>query len=84
MPMWFIQLGFSCKEHGGQGAQGGTPAGSAVVCSTMAQLGLGLQAEGTAWSCIRGGSAWGIRKRFCPRGWWAQDRLPRAVVMALS
>lgn len=26
----------------------------------------------------------GIRKRFCPRGWWAQDRLPRAVVMALS
>ena len=31
--------------------------------------------EGTAWSCIRGG----LRERLCPGGWWAWNRLPRAV-----
>jgi len=26
----------------------------------------------------------GIRDRFCPRGWWPWNRLPREVGMALS
>ena len=30
--------------------------------------------EGTAWSCVRGGS--GVREGLCPRGWWAQHSSP--------
>jgi len=37
--------------------------------------------ESMAWSCIRGGSG-AVRKRLCPRGWWARNRMPRAVCTA--
>ena len=36
------------------------------------------RAEGTAWSCDRGGQL-GVRERVCTRGRWAWNSLPRAV-----
>jgi len=40
--------------------------------------------EGTARSCMRGGSAWESGKGSSPEGVQAWNRLPRAVGMALS
>ena len=39
--------------------------------------------EGTAWSCVRGGSVV-VGDRFCTRGRWAWNELPRAVGTAPS
>jgi len=41
-------------------------------------------AEGTAWSCVRGGSGWVLGKDYPPESGWAQKRFPRAVDMALG
>lgn len=35
-------------------------------------------------SLVKGEGPVGIRERFCTKGWWAWNRLPKAVCMARS
>jgi len=53
---------------------------AAELCSLVTVTG----PKRTAWSCITRGSGWGLAKGSSPEGWWAWNRLLRAVGTAPS
>ena len=76
-----------CAQHRAEELRGGLMAAAAPHRERRAALSSALcdsdRAEGTAWSCVRGGQL-GVRDGGCTRRRWAWNRLHRAVGTTLS